>query len=148
MPNTLWGERISAVLFIAGALYMGWLATDFPAGGDLFPLFVSGLMVLVAGIMLARTFVAPESFAAWRVREAPAQLAKPIAITAVVILYVLAIFRIGYYTTTFALLVGLPVAVGLRRPVFILASAAGATAFIYALFELALGAQMPRGLLF
>ena len=73
---------------------------------------------------------------------------KPLALTLLMVAYVLTIFWVGYYATTLLFLLALPVVLGLRRPVFIVAAAVGATAFIYALFELALRAGMPSGMLF
>ena len=148
MTTNLWGERLTGTAFILLALYMGGKAWSFPAGGSMFPLFVSAVMILVAGIMLGRTFLRPGSFeAGLKLNFTPAAL-KPIGLTLLVVLYVLAVFRIGYYATTFILLVGLPFALGLRRPGFILGTAFGATAFIYVLFEIGLSAGMPSGVLF
>lgn len=148
MRASLWGERFAGVAFIIVALYMGNIARDFPAGGSTFPLFISALIMLISVIMIARTFVSPANYDRdWRPKFTFAAL-KPILITTLIIGYILCIFRIGYYASTFILLVALPMALGLRRPIFILSSAVGATAFLYVLFQLGLKANMPSGVLF
>ncbi len=148
MPASLWGERLAGVAFILLAIYMGNAARNFPAGGSTFPLFISALTIVISVIMIARTFLSPADYDRdWRPKFTLAAL-KPIVITALIIGYVLVIFRVGYYASTFILLVALPFALGLRRPFFIICSAVGATAFLYALFELGLRANMPSGALF
>ena len=148
MSTNIWGERFFGAAFILLALFMGHRAWQFPAGGAMFPLFVSALMILVAGIMLARTFVSPDDYRQGLQIAVTAATFKPLALTLLVVVYVLATFQLGYYATTLLFLLVLPVVLGLRRPVFIVAAAVGATAFIYALFELALHAGMPSGILF
>lgn len=147
MLGSLWGERLAGAAFILIAIYMGSIGWGFPAGGSTFPLLVSGLMIVVSLIMIAQTFLYPQNYDSdWRPRFTFAAL-KPIAMTALIVLYVLTVFRVGYYVTTLLLLIALPFALGLRRPIFIVCSAIGATAFLYALFEIGLKAGMPSGVL-
>jgi putative tricarboxylic transport membrane protein len=147
MTPSLWGERLAGAAFILIAVYMGSLAWEFPAGGSMFPLFVSALMIIVSLIMIAHTFLVPQNYAHDGRSRFTLVALKPIALTVVIVLYVLIVFHLGYYATTFLLLLALPFALGLRRPIFILCAAFGATAFIYALFEIGLKAGMPSGVL-
>lgn len=148
MLGSLWGERLAGAAFVLVAIYMGSIGWSFPAGGSTFPLLVSALMIIVSLTMIARTVLFPQNYDRHLTPEFTAAALKPIAITLLVILYVVAIFRLGYYATTLLLLIVLPFALGLRRPVFIVCSAIGATAFLYALFEVGLNAGMPSGMLF
>lgn len=148
MTTSLWGERLAGAAFILIALYMGYVATEFPAGGSMFPLFVSALMILVSAVMIGRTFLVPHDYRSGDWPRFTVRALKPIGLTALIVVYVLATFRLGYYATTLFLLLALPFALGLRRPIFIVSAAVGATAFIYTLFEIGLNAGMPSGLLF
>jgi len=148
MLGSIWGERLAGAAFILIAVYMGSVAWSFPAGGDTFPLLVSALMIIVSLVMIVRTVLSPQHYDRdWRPTFTLATL-KPIAITMLIVLYVLTVFRLGYYATTLLLLIALPFALGLRRPIVIVCAAFGATAFLYVLFEIGLKAGMPSGVLF
>lgn len=148
MMSSLWGERLAAVSFIAVALFMGNIATEFPAGGDMFPLFISASMLVIAGIMLAVTLVRPD----WYRQELQLDLTwdvwKPQIMMVIAVVYVLATFRLGYFVSTVAFLLLTPWVVGLRKPVQIVLSAVLTTLFIFLLFRVGLKAQLPAGILF
>lgn len=132
---------------IAIALYMGWLAVDFPAGGDAFPLFIVVSVTGIGLLMIGTTFVAPERFAGTIAFDLSFERVKPLLVAALTVGYVLAIFRVGYYASTLVFFVATTLFVGIRDFRLILVTTAILLLSIYAFFGLFLQAQLPRGLL-
>ena len=102
-----WGDRISAVVFIVLSVYFGDLALEFPAGGGIFPLFAAGGAVLLSLLIIMDSVI----------RRGPAQSAKirfnlsysamkPALVTVTVIVYVIAIFELGYFVSSVLFLFG------------------------------------------
>ena len=96
-------------------------------------------------MMVVRTFVSPDiyekSFALRLTRET----LVPIAATAATVLYVFAIFWIGYFTSTLVYIVGFALAVGVRDYRTIAMTVLIALPLMYAFFEIFLQAGLPRG---
>ena len=144
---TIFGERLAAVLCSAAALYMMNLSWDFPAEGNLFPIFSCGAIVAIGVLMIIRTYVSPDVFAGAFNMRPTMDHARPLLLTAGVVIYVLLIFELGYYTTSLLFLVALSLAVGVRDFKVIALTAIVAFPLMYAFFELFLNAQLPRGIL-
>lgn len=142
-----WGERLAALMCVSIALYMGWLALDFPAGGDAFPLFIVISVVIIAILMITTTVVAPERFAGKIAFDLSFERLKPLIVAVLTVLYVVAIFRIGYYASTLVFFLATTLFVGVRDLRLILITMAVLLLSIYAFFGLFLQAQLPRGLL-
>ena len=145
---TIWGERIAAVASIFVAIFFIYTAWNFPANGNIFPFFCGGATIAVALLMILRTFVSPDVFFGDWPRPKLGEDARALLITGVAVLYVLAMFRIGYYVSSAVLLVGLAIFAQVRSPWAIGLSVVVTLPLIYLFFETFLGAPMPRGLLF
>lgn len=142
------GERVAALLVIIAALYLGYLALEFPAGGHRFPVFVCGMAVLIGLLMLGFTWLKPALYQGTIQFDFSYGELKPIVVAVLAVLYVLAIFRIGYYVSSIAFLLATTWLVGIRNW-----KAVGLTAIVlfplmYLFFEAFLQADLPRGLLF
>jgi len=101
--------------------------------------------------MLVRSKLAPGVFSSgtrlsFSVQNIVEQ-AKPLLLTAAVIGYVLIIFELGYYTSSFLFLIIIAYVVGVRNLKTIALTAIVTLPLMYAFFELFLKAQMPRGVL-
>ncbi len=144
---TLWGERIAAGLCISFALFMAWTAWNFPAAGDQFPLFSCGSIILISILMILRTFLQPGVFTQKFEFGIKFEDLKPLIITVIVVLYVRAIFELGYYTSSFIFLIFMTLFVGVRNYKMIALTAVILFPLMYAFFELFLRADMPRGIL-
>lgn len=144
---TIWGDRLAALLSSAVAAYMLYLAWDFPANGNIFPVFICASVIFVSVLMVVRTIVSPKVYAGpWGRIDWPAIL-KPALITGATVAYVLLIFVLGYFTTSALFLCLLAYAVGVRSIWTILVTAIVTFPLLYAFFELFLNAQLPKGLL-
>lgn len=144
---TIWGDRFFALLCSAGAAYMIYAAWDFPANGEIFPLFIGGAIIFVSVLMVIRTVLSPGVYAAAMARVDVPALVRPLAITAATVAYVLLIFQLGYFTTSALFMALLAYAVGVRSAKTIALTAIVTFPLLYAFFELFLNAQLPRGIL-
>lgn len=147
MPR-YWGERIAAVAFIAFAFYIAILAQDFPAGGETFPLFAAGGSVLLALMIILDTFIRRRPGA-----EQPVDFKltyhrlKPWLLTILAIVYVLAIFRLGYFTASLLFLAISTIMIGIRNYKAIALTAVILFPLMYLFFEVLLQANLPQGFL-
>jgi hypothetical protein len=137
----------TALFFICSSIFFGIISLGFPAGGELFPLFLFGSIIflsflLILEILLKNNVQKPIAikldFFTW----------KPFFVSIAVIVHVIFIFILGYFTSSFLFLVGCSILIGLRD-----ARAIGITAVIlfplmYAFFEIFLKASLPSGILF
>ena len=143
---TAWGERLAGLLCSLAALYMAYVAWEFPAGGNQFPVFSSSAIIVISIVMLLRSWLSPGVFKAKFQAGFTIEHAKPLLLSAAVVCYVLVIFELGYYTSTLLFLISVSLAVGVRNLKTIGLTAVVTLPLMYAFFELFLQAQMPRGL--
>lgn len=148
---SIWGERIVALLCSAAAIYMAYVAWEFPAGGNQFPVFSCVAIVAISVLMIVRSFLSPavftEEFSQSISIAALIDQARPLLLTATVVAYVFLIFELGYYTSSLLFLIIVSFAVGVRNLKTIALTAVVTLPLMYAFFELFLKAQMPRGVL-
>jgi hypothetical protein len=174
MPGR-WGTRIAAICFIAISAYICAEAIEFPVGGGTFPLFAAGSAIVLCLVMLAGTFRGLTDTVRnalsrpglpggrWlaimfrdRGADADARIEfdfsygrnKPLLICCVSVLYVLAIFELGYFAATVLFLIGAPLMVGVRSPFAIGVTGVILLPAMYAFFVLFLRANLPKGILF
>lgn len=148
MPR-YWAERLTALGCIAAAVYFGAIALNFPANGGSFPLFAATGTVILSLLMIVNSFLRADGELAERVRfDFSYAKLKPLIVCGLAILYVLAIFEIGYYVSSAAFLFAAAWVAGLRRMRPLVITAVVLFPSMYAFFELFLQADMPRGLVF
>lgn len=138
---------LTSLLFICLSVFFGLESLNFPAGGELFPIFLFGCIILLSCFLTIEAFLKKTShesvsikidFFAW----------KPLFVSIAVIIHVIFIFILGYFTSSFLFLIGCSILIGLRD-----ARAIGITAIVlfplmYAFFEVFLRAGLPKGILF
>ena len=138
---------LTSLLFICLSVLFGLESLNFPAGGELFPIFLFGCIILLSCFLTIEAFLKKTShelvsikidFFTW----------KPLFVSIAVIIHVIFIFILGYFTSSFLFLIGCSILIGLRD-----ARAIGITAIVlfplmYAFFEGFLRAGLPKGILF
>lgn len=141
-----WGIRITAGVFVLLSAYLGWLALEYPAGGGTFPLFSTGGTALLSLLLIASSFDA-------RLRSERIFLdfsfsrLKPFFLAVLTFVYIIAIFKLGYFVSSAAFLVLAALLIGLRNYRMILLTAVILFPAMYAFFVLFLHAQLPTGIL-
>ena len=138
---------LTSLLFICLSVFFGLESLNFPAGGELFPIFLFGCIILLSCFLTIEAFLKKTNhesinikidFFTW----------KPLFVSIAVIIHVIFIFILGYFTSSFLFLIGCSILIGLRD-----ARAIGITAIVlfplmYAFFEGFLRAGLPKGILF
>ena len=146
----LLAERLVAIGLILAAGFMYTQTTGWPQRAGAFPQFAEiGIMVLAFG-MLLRSLTARDkerlkgmvnfdfSYTAW----------KPVYIMVLGVVYSIAVFKIGFYTTSFVFYFITAYMTGLRDHKLIVITAVILFPLLYAFFTLVLGAFLPEGILF
>ena len=138
------GRAITALSLIAISAYI-WIASEeFPANGHQVPQFTSGVAIFLSLILL---------FDAFRNRDSSDKIKldfsfasnKQFLILLLSIIYIPSIFTVGYFTSSFFLLVLATLIVGVRNFKSIAITIAISLPLMYAFFELFLHAQLPGG---
>lgn len=150
---TLVGRLIPPALFavFAAAFFVG--VRDLALESRALPQIVSVLVVSACVLDLVREVrgwartrgdgVANDDHR--KVMDAWPKLAATVALTTV---YIVAIGRVGFYTSSIIFLVALLAVLGVRRPLVLGAVTVGFTAVTYLLFTVLLGVPVPSGVLF
>ena len=147
MPR-YWGERIAALLFIALSVYVAVPALDFPAGGGSFPLFATGGIVFLSIMLILDSFIRRQPAS-----EQPMDFSvsyerlKPAFMTVIAVVYVLLIFRLGYFVASALFLFAATLMVGVRNIRMIALTAVILFPLMYVFFEIFLEANLPQGML-
>jgi len=157
-------EITSSLLFIL--LGVGYLAYDrsYPIdtwnnpGPGVFPLFVGGVLILLAAVQLLQTLRKPRDkddrkSTRFTLKSAKAFLEesgeiKPLILVGVFVIYLLITKGIGFFISNFLFVVVSSRLMGARDWVRPSALALGICLFCYLLFEAWLKLSLPRGLLF
>lgn len=117
-----------------------WGATAYQGASGIFPLVLGLLMVLLGGIVAARA-LRTETQTERALMEAPVKLLTTIALG---VLYVALIVPLGFYTASFLLMLGLPLALGFRRLPYALIVGGVFVALVYIVFSILLEKPLPR----
>lgn len=146
--SKLWADRWTAIGMIAVAGFFITQSMGLPSTSGAFPKFTEILIIALALIMIVRTFVTHDKKLSGQVRFNFSYTALKPALTMIVaIIYVFAIFRIGFYTASFLFYFLVTYMTGIRNY-----KAMGLTALVlfpmmYFFFNIALGADLPEGFL-
>lgn len=174
MPGR-WGTRIAMICFIAISLYICFEAIEFPDGGGTFPMFAAGSAIVLCLLLLVVSF--PELMDRVRNslkaldRTGAKWLAdmfrrtgdgrdtriifdfsygkmKPLFLAVLSVIYVLAMFELGYFAASILFLFIAVMMVGVRNVGAIVLTAIILFPLMYGFFIVFLNANLPRGILF
>lgn len=144
----LWAERLTAIGMIIVAAFFITESTGLPSTSGAFPKFTEYLIIFLAAIMIVRSYTTHDEKFAGNVRfDFSYTGLKPVFVMIVAIFYVYAIFQIGFYASSIVFYFLVTYMTGIRNY-----KAMGGTAVVlfplmYAFFNIALGADLPRGFL-
>lgn len=110
-------------------------------GPAFFPILLSVALALLALVIIA------QGLRKHPTEQASARLFKPLAAMVLTTLYAITFEPVGFLPTTFMYTLLLTLSFGLKRWRVALVIPFISTAFVYLLFELALGVRLPMGLL-
>lgn len=147
MPG-YWGTRVAAGVYILFCVYVGRQALEFPVGGGTFPLFAEISAILISGIMILGSFRPGAREKAGTIDlKLDYGKAKPMLLCALTVLYVFAIFELGYFTSTTLFLFAAAWLVGIRDVRTILVTTVILIPLMYGFFVMFLSAPLPKGII-
>lgn len=145
-------DIVIALVLLAFAGAYAWLALRLPernipgsVGLAFVPLLLAGLLAFLAGLLAVHGLrgpsppAPPEDMPGW---------GQATAVVGLMVLYILAMTRIGFLLATPPYLVMTMWQAGARRPGFIALTAVGMTAAIWVVFTTLFAVPLPRGPLF
>jgi hypothetical protein len=127
-------------VFAALGLGAAWIASGYHGAGGTYPL-VLGLILAALGLAVAGRAWRSASPGARVLIEAPGKFSTAVLAAAT---YVAAVVPLGFYTASLLLMLGLPAALGFRRPAYTLAVAAIFVGLVFLVFSVLLEKPLPR----
>lgn len=127
-------------IFVAFGLAAAWGATAYTGASGIYPL-VLGLLLALTGALVAFKAIRSNSSAERVLVDAPGKLFTAIGVG---VIYVALVVPLGFYTSSFLLMLVLPFALGFRRHVYALLVGAIFTAIVYLVFSVFLERPLPR----
>jgi hypothetical protein len=142
----LMGEILTACGMIVAAVYVIIVASDFPAGGDIMPVFCATGVIALSLFMLLEVFLKKRDVLKEKINfSSNYSRLKPYVLLVFSIVYFTSIFVLGYYSSTIILLFVSSYILGVRRAKFIFLTSIILLPAMYAFFELFLQARLPSG---
>ncbi len=146
--SKLAAERLTAIGMIVVALIFLVQSIGWPGTSGAFPQFTEYMIILLALIMLARSFVTKDKKYEGTVTFDFSYTAlKPLYVMGVGIIYAFAIFEVGFYVSSFIFYFLVTYMTGIRNFKVMASVAAVLFPIMYLFFTVALGADLPEGFL-
>ena len=127
-------------IFVALGIAAAWGGTAYKGAGGIYPM-VLGILLALLGLVVAIRAMRTETGTERALMDAPVNLA--VAVLAGVF-YVALVVPLGFYTASFLLMLGLPLALGFRRFPYTLVVGAVFIAIVYVVFSVLLEKPLPR----
>lgn len=131
------------IVLIAAAIVLIMLGTALPLGSAMFPLTILGVVGALSTALLV------QSFLEGRRREAGEgssnDLGKVMLGLLCVLIYLVAVSKLGFYVSTFLMIPLMSATFGYRRWGRSLFGSALFTVMLYLLFDMAMGRSLPHG---
>jgi hypothetical protein len=145
--SKLWAERLTAMGMIVVAGFFLWQSSDMPGTSGQFPQFTEYVVILLAAVMIVRTFFTRDERFAGDVRfDFSYSGLKPIYVMIATIFYAYAVFRLGFYAASIVFFFVVTWMTGYRNWKVMAATAVVLFPLMYLFFNLALEADLPKGL--
>lgn len=146
--SKLWAERLTAAGMILVAGYFLTQSIGLPGTSGEFPQFTEYVIMLLAVIMIIRTFFTHDERFAGEVHfDFSYAGMKPIYVMIMTIFYTYAVFRLGFYTASIIFFFIGSLMTGYRNLKVMAAIAAVLFPVMYLFFNIALDADLPTGIL-
>jgi putative tricarboxylic transport membrane protein len=126
--------------FVGIGLFAAWMATNYKGASGAYPMVLGLILTLLGGAVAARAMRRSENQARTLI-EAPEKL---IAAALVATVYVALVVPLGFYTTSFLLVLAMPLALGFRRVIYALVVALVFMLLVFLIFSVLLEKPLPR----
>jgi hypothetical protein len=146
--SKLWAERLTAIGMIVAAGYFITQSIGLPGTSGTFPLFTEWMIIGLALIMFIRTFFTRDKKFTGDVSFDFSYVGlKPVCVMIVAIFYGYTVFRVGFYVTSILFYFLITAMTGYRNLKVIGIAALVLFPLMYLVFDIALDADLPEGIL-
>jgi hypothetical protein len=146
--SRLWAERLTALGMIVFAVIFLVQSIKFPFTSGTFPMFTEYVIILLAVVMIVRSFFTKDKRFEGDVRFDFSYMGmKPILVMIVTVFYAYAVFRIGFYVTSVVFFFLVTFMTGYRNLKVMSTVAAVLFPLMYVFFTILLDADLPEGFL-
>ena len=146
--SKLWAERLTAIGMIVVAGYFVTQSTGLPGTSGTFPQFTEYMVIGLALIMFCRTFFTRDKKFAGDVSfDFSYAGMKPVCVMIVTVLYSYAVFRVGFYVASIVFYFLVTAMTGYTNLKITGAVAIVLFPIMYLVFDIALDADLPEGIL-
>ena len=146
--SKLWAERLTAIGMIVVAGFFWVQSLGMPGTSGAFPQFTEYVIVLLAVVMIVRSFMTHDKRLQGIVRFDFSYIAmKPIYVMVVAILYAIAVFEVGFYVSSVVFYFVVTYMTGIRNYKVMGTVAVVLFPLLYLFFTVALDADLPEGFL-
>lgn len=146
--SKLSAERLTAIGMILVAVFFLAQSIGWPGTSGAFPQFTEYVVILLALIMLGRTFFTHDKKLEGEVRfDFSYGALKPLFVMIVGVAYAFAVFRVGFYVSSIVFYFVVTYMTGIRNYKVMAIVAAVLFPIMYVFFSIALDADLPEGFL-
>lgn len=128
------------LIFVGFGIAAAWMATSYSGAGGIYPMVLGVILTLLGGTVVLRAVRKGSNEARVPV-DAPAKMITAVGIAAV---YVALVVPLGFYTSSFLLMLALPIALGFRQDVYALIVALVFMTVVYLVFSVLLEKPLPK----
>ena len=146
--SKLWAERATAIGMIILAAFFLLQSQDLPSTSGAFPKFTEYMIMVLAAIMILRTFTTRDDKLSGNVRFDFSYMGlKPTLVMIVTVFYIYAVFLVGFYAASLVFYFLVTYMTGIRNYKVMAIVALVLFPLMYFFFNIALGADLPEGFL-
>lgn len=128
------------LIFVGLGIAAAWMATSYSGAGGTYPM-VLGLILTLLGAAVALRAIRTGTSAKRTLIDAPSKMITAVGIAAI---YVALVVPLGFYTSSFLLMLTLPIALGFRQGLYALVVAAVFMVAVFLVFSVLLEKPLPR----
>ncbi|NKB49942.1 MAG: hypothetical protein GKS02_11360 [Alphaproteobacteria bacterium] len=141
-------ERVTAIGMIVVAGFFITQSQNLPSTSGAFPKFTEFMIIALAGIMILRTFITRDEKLSGDVRFDFSYMGfKPTLVMIVAAFYIYAVFQVGFYASSIVFYFLVTYMTGIRNYKVMAIVASVLFPLMYVFFNIALGADLPKGIL-
>jgi putative tricarboxylic transport membrane protein len=143
-------EVLSLGFIIAICMWLFDIAGNFPEATKAYPqmILIATITLAVIEIILKTIKLNKTDYQKPFEKKSPAVLIRVLTVAAICVIYVFLVDLLGFFSSTAVFSFALMYYLGVRKPVTLIAVAAGLNIGVYLLFVTFLRISMPQGLLF
>lgn len=137
-------DIVLGLIFVSIGIFAAHMASSYKGASGTYPM-VLGLVLTLLGATVAIKALRKATDQPRVLIDAPAKL---VTAALVATIYVALVIPLGFYTSSFLLVLAMPRALGFRRVVYALTVAAVFMSLVYLVFSVLLEKPLPRELIF